>query len=178
MTGPGRTVVLTGAAGSLGRALAERLAVEAGPRLVLCDVDAAVAFAVDRFGGVDVMINNAGVLAPNARMYHLTAADWDRQIRVNLMGVVHGMTAAVRVVRAGGGGGSIVNPASVAGLAAWRTRRRTAPPRRRSSWWVPTPTWPARSRGGPPAPRSSWTAATRRRDPGRRRPAPVPGRPW
>jgi len=65
-----------------------------------------------------VMINNAGVLAPNARMHRLTAADWDRQIRVNLMGVVHGMTAAVRVMRAGGGG-SIVNTASVAGLAAW-----------------------------------------------------------
>lgn len=142
-----RVVLVTGAAGGLGAAVARRLA-EPGTALVLCDldptgletvaasldgtpvrtqvvdvgdaaqVDAAVATAVEEFGGLHVMVNNAGVIAPNARLHNLTAADWDLQLRVNLMGVVHGTTAAIRVMRKAGGG-SIINTASVAGLTAW-----------------------------------------------------------
>lgn len=81
-------------------------------------VDALVAEAVRAFGSLDVMINNAGILPPNARMHNLGADDWERNIRVNLMGVVHGITSAVRVMREKEGG-SIINTASVAGLTAW-----------------------------------------------------------
>lgn len=82
------------------------------------DVDAIVAAAVDRFGRIDVMINNAGVLSPNARLHNLAAGDWERCVRVNLMGAVHGTVAAVRAMRPLGGG-SIVNTASEAGITAW-----------------------------------------------------------
>ena len=81
-------------------------------------VDDLVDAARDRFGRLDVMINNAGVLSPNARMHNLTVEDWTRVIQVNLMGVVHGITAAVRVMREQGGG-AIINTGSVAGLTAW-----------------------------------------------------------
>ena len=81
-------------------------------------VEAVVARAVDTFGRLDVLISNAGVLSPNGRIHNLTTEDWERAFRINVMGAVNGIRAAVPVMRAQQSG-SIVLTASVSGLTAW-----------------------------------------------------------
>lgn len=81
-------------------------------------VEAVVARATERFGRLDVFIGNAGVLAPNGRIHNLTTEDWERTFRINVMGSVNGIRAAVPPMRAQGSG-SIILTASVAGLTAW-----------------------------------------------------------
>ena len=81
-------------------------------------VEAVVEVAIERFGHLDVLISNAGVLAPNGRIHNLTTEDWERTIRVNLMGSVNAIRAAVPLMRVQGSG-SIILTASVAGLTAW-----------------------------------------------------------
>jgi NAD(P)-dependent dehydrogenase (short-subunit alcohol dehydrogenase family) len=102
----------------------------------ICDVgdaaavDAAVAAAVEAFGRLDVIYNNAGItLQPRpgyAGVRKLIDTDDDeieRIYRVNVTGVINGCKAAVRQFEAqakdGQGGGVIVNTASVAGLIGW-----------------------------------------------------------
>ena len=100
--------------------LGERGAVET----VLADVsdfaqvEGVVEAAVGRFGRLDVLVSNAGVLAPNGRIHNLATEEWERAFRVNVMGAVNGIRAAVPVMREQGSG-SIVLTASVAGLTAW-----------------------------------------------------------
>jgi 3-oxoacyl-[acyl-carrier protein] reductase len=145
-----RVIVITGAGGTLGTALAHRFAGEPSTDLVLSDVsessleasarglpddrgaveavvadvgdvaqvEAVVHLAVERFGRLDVLVSNAGVLAPNGRIHNLTTEDWERAFRVNVLGAVNGIRAAVPVMRAQRSG-SIVLTASVAGLTAW-----------------------------------------------------------
>jgi len=84
----------------------------------LAAVQAVVELAVQRFGRLDVLVGNAGVLSPNGRIHNLTDADWERCFRVNVLGAAHGITAAVAVMRPQGSG-SIVLTASVSGLTAW-----------------------------------------------------------
>ena len=81
-------------------------------------VESVVARAVERFGHLDVLINNAGVLSPNGRIHNLSTEDWERAFRINLLGSVNGIRAAVAVMRPQGSG-SIVLTASVSGLTAW-----------------------------------------------------------
>ena len=51
-------------------------------------VENVVKHATDRFGRLDVLISNAGVLAPNGRIHNLTTADWERSYRINVLGPV------------------------------------------------------------------------------------------
>lgn len=147
---PQRVVVITGAGGTLGAAMAARLAAEPDTALVLSDlsepslaatlaalgdgpaptatqladvsdpaqVDAVVQLAVERFGRLDVLISNAGILSPNGRIHNLAPEDWERAFRVNVLGAVNGIRAAVGVMRPQHSG-SIILTASVSGLTAW-----------------------------------------------------------
>jgi meso-butanediol dehydrogenase / (S,S)-butanediol dehydrogenase / diacetyl reductase len=81
-------------------------------------VEAAVALAVERFGRLDVLISNAGVLSPNGRIHNLTTEDWERAFRINVLGAVNGIRAAVGYMRPQGSG-SIILTASVSGMTAW-----------------------------------------------------------
>lgn len=81
-------------------------------------VQAVVDRAVSRFGRLDVLISNAGVLSPNGRIHNLSTDDWERAFRVNVLGAVNGIKAAVAVMRPRRSG-SIVLTASVAGMTAW-----------------------------------------------------------
>ena len=84
----------------------------------IVEVEAVVGLALERFGRLDVLISNAGVLAPNGRIHNLATEDWERAFRVNVLGAVNGIRAAVPVMRSQASG-SIILTASVAGLTAW-----------------------------------------------------------
>jgi meso-butanediol dehydrogenase/(S,S)-butanediol dehydrogenase/diacetyl reductase len=73
---------------------------------------------VGRFGRLDVLISNAGILSPNGRIHNLSTEDWERSYRINVLGPVNGIRAAVPVMRAQKSG-SIILTASVAGMTAW-----------------------------------------------------------
>jgi NAD(P)-dependent dehydrogenase (short-subunit alcohol dehydrogenase family) len=147
-----KVAIITGAASGVGKAAA-RLFSEHSAKLVLADVDQAgldllvlelpdaaaircdvgsdsdveelVAFAVERFGHLDVMYNNAGVASPvgeTGKVLLLEQCDdghFERLVRINLGGVFHGCKHAARQFRRQGIGGAIVNTASVAGLIGW-----------------------------------------------------------
>ncbi len=81
-------------------------------------VEAVVARTVERFGRLDVLISNAGVLSPNGRIHNLATEDWERAFRVNVMGPVNAIRAAVVPMREQKAG-SIILTASVSGLTAW-----------------------------------------------------------
>jgi NAD(P)-dependent dehydrogenase (short-subunit alcohol dehydrogenase family) len=81
-------------------------------------VRAVVDLAVERFGRLDVLISNAGVLSPNGRIHNLSTEDWERAFRINVLGAVNGIRAAVPVMRPQRSG-SIVLTASISGLTAW-----------------------------------------------------------
>jgi NAD(P)-dependent dehydrogenase (short-subunit alcohol dehydrogenase family) len=127
----GKVVVITGASRGIGAATA-RVFADAGAQVVLlarsrekiaaladeigrgalaiaCDVadasavDAAMAQIVRDCGGLDVLIGNAGVVDPIARITDACADDWGRAIDINLKGVFYGMRAAIPLMRARGG---------------------------------------------------------------------------
>jgi 3alpha(or 20beta)-hydroxysteroid dehydrogenase len=75
----------------------------------------AVAFAKDKFGGLHVLVNNAGVSLRGVDLANTTRADWDRVLAINLTGPFLGIKAAAPVIR-DSGGGAIVNIGSTAGL--------------------------------------------------------------
>jgi len=145
----GLTALVTGATGGFGRRTAERLA-EGGARLVLSDmreaplaefaaslgVETAIlagdisdeslseklaALAVEKFGRLDIAVNNAGIAQSFVKLPQVPSDEARRILDIDLMGVFYAMKHQLPVMekqhKATGKGGAIVNIASVAGLA-------------------------------------------------------------
>ena len=101
-------------------ALAKELSDAGGKALALqtdvtraADVQRLVDATVEKFGRIDVLVNNAGLM-PSSPLERLKIADWDRMIDVNIKGVLYGIAAALPHMKAQKGG-HIVNVSSVAG---------------------------------------------------------------
>jgi len=138
-----RVLVTAGAAG-IGRAIAQIFALN-GARVHICDADAKALDASAReqpdisrsladvsqiedvnrlfadvkreLGGLDVLVNNAGIAGPTAKVEDIQPADWERCIAVDLNGMFYCTRLAMPMLKANGRGrgGSIINMSSVAG---------------------------------------------------------------
>jgi NAD(P)-dependent dehydrogenase (short-subunit alcohol dehydrogenase family) len=143
----GKVAIVTGGASGLGEGMSRRfvaegakvliadvdrdagaaLAAELGSTAVFVEADVAdldqvsglVSRAVDDFGGLHVMVNNAGVSGTmHRRFLDDDLADFDSIMRVNVRAVMAGTRDAARHMRAAGGGGSILNITSIGGILA------------------------------------------------------------
>ena len=141
----GKVAIVTGGAGGIGRATAGLLAAE-GVHVVIADLDAGageqtaselgdhaafhqtdvsdidavqsvVDFAVERFGGLHIMFNNAGIGSPLKGFLSDDLSDFNRIMSVNLFGVIAGAQRAARHMK-DNGGGVIINNASIAAINA------------------------------------------------------------
>lgn len=79
------------------------------------DVNALAESAIDAFGRIDVIVNNAGVM-PLSPLAALKVDEWDRMIDVNIRGVLHGIAAVLPGMQAQGHG-HVINISSIGGLA-------------------------------------------------------------
>src|SRR5258705_695543 len=79
------------------------------------DWKAAVQAATERYGRLDVLINNAAIVIPRVPIEERTVAEWDQVMAVNAKGVFLGTKYAIPAIRRAGGG-SIVNISSIAGI--------------------------------------------------------------
>ncbi len=124
-TEPSTDLVLSDiSAPSLERTVAGLRTVDGAIETVIADVsdfaavEAVVTKTVERFGRLDALISNAGVLSSNGRIHNLATEEWERAFRTNLLGAVNAIRAGVAVMRSQQSG-SIVLTASVAGMTAW-----------------------------------------------------------
>lgn len=95
----------------------DRVRFEQADVAVEADVARLVDVAVDTFGTLDAMFNNAGIGGAFGPITEQAVADWDTTFAVNVRSVFLGTKHAARAMIAHGGGGAIVNTASIAGLA-------------------------------------------------------------
>jgi len=72
--------------------------------------------AIERFGKIHLLVNNAGVASAPGPIEATNHKDWDWVIDVNLKGVIYGMETIVPMIKAHGEGGWVVNVASMAGM--------------------------------------------------------------
>uniref|UniRef100_E1TCQ9 Short-chain dehydrogenase/reductase SDR n=1 Tax=Burkholderia sp. (strain CCGE1003) TaxID=640512 RepID=E1TCQ9_BURSG len=79
------------------------------------DVNAFAQFALDTFGRIDVIVNNAGVM-PLSPLASLKVDEWNRMIDVNIRGVLHGIAAVLPVMERQGSG-QVINISSIGGLS-------------------------------------------------------------
>ncbi|WP_416963361.1 SDR family NAD(P)-dependent oxidoreductase [Streptomyces sp. Agncl-13] len=80
------------------------------------DAHALVRAAVDRYGSLDVAVNNAGIFRGGRPLADLTEEDWRTQLDINVTGVFLALQAEIRQMRAQPSGGAIVNVASTFGV--------------------------------------------------------------
>lgn len=133
-----KVAIVTGAASGIGLAIANLFVAEgakvvysdlsdSGLKLnpssaffVKCDVadskavDALVKTAVEKFGHLDIMVNNAGIGSAGG-ILDAKDADWEKTLRVNLFGVFYGVRAAANAMKSAGIKGSIINLSSILG---------------------------------------------------------------
>ena len=81
--------------------------------------DAAVQTALDRYGGLHILVNNAGIGGGGVGLEDTTLEFWDRTLDINAKGVFLGTKAAIPAMQHSGGG-SIVNISSIAGIIGSR----------------------------------------------------------
>jgi len=79
------------------------------------DWRSAIRETLSRFGKLDVLVNNAGIVIPRVPIEKRTVEEWDRVMAVNLRGVFLGTKHAIPHMREAGGG-SIINVSSIAGI--------------------------------------------------------------
>jgi NAD(P)-dependent dehydrogenase (short-subunit alcohol dehydrogenase family) len=143
----GKVAIVTGGASGLGEGLSRRFAAE-GAKVLIGDIDSdagaalakdigadahfveadvaeldrvsgLVSTAVEKFGGLHVMVNNAGVSGTMHRsLFDDDLTDFDKVMRVNVRAVMAGTRDAARHMREAGGGGSIINITSIGGILA------------------------------------------------------------
>ncbi|MFC7050897.1 SDR family NAD(P)-dependent oxidoreductase [Emcibacter nanhaiensis] len=141
-----KVAVITGAGSGMGKAMAEGFAAE-GAKIVCADISgkqdevaaalgeaavsihvdvakeedvrAMVALAEEKFGRLNIMVNNAGFGGKMMPLHEQTSEDWDRIHNVNLKGVFYGIKYAVPALKKSGGG-AIVNVSSAAGMVGWK----------------------------------------------------------
>jgi NADP-dependent 3-hydroxy acid dehydrogenase YdfG len=120
LSAEGAPVVLGARRAERIQSLADELSAKGGRALALAtdvtdraQVQRLVAAAVERFGRIDVLINNAGLM-PHSPLERLKIDDWDRMIDVNLKGVLYGIAAALPHMQRQKSG-HIINVSSVAG---------------------------------------------------------------
>lgn len=107
----GVKVVLLARSGESIAKLSEEIKAQGGSAIAItgdvasyADVQQAVTTCVSEFGKLDILVNNAGLIEPIARLAESDPEEWSRVMDVNVMGVYHGLRAAVPAMLESGGG--------------------------------------------------------------------------
>ena len=80
------------------------------------DIGSMIDLAVDHFGGLDILFNNAGIGGAVGPITHIDGNEWDKSFQILLKSVFLGSKYAARIMKKNALGGSIINTASIAGM--------------------------------------------------------------